>query len=215
MNTSSENSAVIRSFRYPSIAPLNPPAACEKVNAERELRLQRANLAAIEAARAEGMREGKAAGRAEAAESFEPERAALQVALQAFAHERELYFHRVEEHVVKLAMAIARKVLHREAQVDPLLLSAVVRVALEQVQAGSQVRLHTGPADCERWRNFFAAGGEHEFAVQVVEDAECPSGTIRLETSSGRCDFSIEGTLQEIENGFFDLLAERSQEEQA
>ncbi len=51
--------------------------------------------------------------------------------------------------MVRLALAIARKVLHREAQLDPLLLAGVVRVALDQMQAGSRVLLRTSPDAAE------------------------------------------------------------------
>ncbi len=58
--------------------------------------------------------------------------------------------------MVRLALAIARKVLHREAQLDPLLLAGVVRVALDQMQAGSRVVLRTSTDAAEPWRKFCA-----------------------------------------------------------
>ena len=63
-----------------------------------------------------------------------------------FAAQREGYFQRVESEVVQLALSIARKILHREAQIDPLLLAGIVRVALESLNDGTQVRLRANPA---------------------------------------------------------------------
>jgi flagellar assembly protein FliH len=44
--------------------------------------------------------------------------------VEQFRGARERYFAEVEQEVVKLALAIAARVLHREAQMDPLLLTA-------------------------------------------------------------------------------------------
>ena len=71
-----------------------------------------------------------------------------------FAAERDSYFHRVEEQVVRLTLAIARKILHREAQVDPLLLTGVLRVALEKIGSNSSnTRLRANPADIKSGAN--------------------------------------------------------------
>ena len=52
-----------------------------------------------------------------------------------FASERDRFLHVVEQEVVKLALAIAARILRREAQMDPLLLTGAVRVALGQLAA--------------------------------------------------------------------------------
>ena len=51
------------------------------------------------------------------------ERERMVDAVREFAAAREQYFAAVEQQVVKLALAIAARVLHREAQIDPLLLA--------------------------------------------------------------------------------------------
>src|ERR1700754_4367646 len=62
-------------------------------------------------------------------------------ACDEFRKERAKYFAQVEAEVVKLALAIAARVLHREASLDPLLLAGVVRVALEKGAEDSTVVL--------------------------------------------------------------------------
>ena len=47
---------------------------------------------------------------------------------------------------MQLALAIARKILHREAQVDPLLLAGMVRVALEKIESHTKVSVRVHPA---------------------------------------------------------------------
>jgi len=102
-------------------------------------------------ARKEGRAEGLAQGQAEFEKKVAAEKQNLLQAVREFARERETYFQRVEAEVVTLAVAIARKILHREAQVDPLLLAGVVRVGLDKVVAGTRVRLRVHPAQVRAW----------------------------------------------------------------
>jgi flagellar assembly protein FliH len=196
----------VQSYRYPMIAPIELPSAKEASHAEREMRMQRAQGAAMEAARQEGVREGEAKAKAAADESIERERVAVAQAIELFAGARREYFRHVEADVVKLAMAIARRVLRRECQLDPLLLGGVVRVALDQIQDGTKVVLRTGPSRQQAWREWIAAMPELATQVQVVGDEELTDGMLVLETACGTAEISLEGQLKEIENGFLDLL---------
>jgi flagellar assembly protein FliH len=179
---------------------------------EREIRIQRAESAAIEAARQEGLRQGVAQAQAAAAQTLEQERCSILNALENFARERREYFRRVETDVVTLSLAIARKLLHREAQIDPLLLSGIVRVALDQIQQGSQVVLRCSPNEQSSWQKFLSAPSEAQREITVQGDESMEPGTILLETTAGKAAISLEAQLKEIESGFLDLLqpSERS-----
>src|SRR5689334_14542941 len=69
-------------------------------------------------ARQEGEREGAAQAKKAFDESLRSTRVQIEAALATFAEEKKKYFRQVEEEVVQLALAIAHKVIHREAQVD-------------------------------------------------------------------------------------------------
>ena len=142
----------------------------------------------VEAARQNGVREGEAKAQVATAEKLEQERQAIRQAVEQFAQQRRSYFRRVETDVVTLALAIARKLLHREAQIDPLLLSGVVRVALEQIQAGSQVVLRTSPSQQETWQAFLSQLPETNREVAVVADEALAPGKLLLETSAGKAE---------------------------
>ena len=58
--------------------------------------------------------------------------------IAGFEAERSDYYARVEAEIVQLALAIAAKILHREAQVDPMLVAALVRMAVEKMREGSE-----------------------------------------------------------------------------
>jgi flagellar assembly protein FliH len=162
-----------------------------------------------EEARALGIREGEAQARAKFGRELAAERKAIAKAVEDFTREREAYFCRVEGEVVKLAVGIARKILHREVQIDPLLLAGIVRVALERMAAGTSARLRVHPDHVYAWHEFFANQQDHRPVPELVGDATLGMGHCVLETALGTTDLTLEAQLGEIERGFFDLLAQR------
>jgi len=129
-------------------------------------------------------------------------------ALELFETERKGYFSRIESEVVHLALAIAAKVLHREAQVDPLLVAALVRVAIDKLHDGSSVTVRVPTARAEKWRERLA-NPLNGSTIAIVEDAHLEPDDCILETDVGSANFSIDAQLKEVEQGFFDLLAQR------
>lgn len=129
-------------------------------------------------------------------------------ACDEFDRERSRYFTAVEGQVVKLALAIAGRVLHREAKMDPMLLTAAVRVALEKVKDESGTKLRVPAGDAALWSATFEAG-DSDSRVEIIADEAMPHGECVLETSVGTVELGIEGQLAEIERGFFDLMQKR------
>jgi flagellar assembly protein FliH len=136
------------------------------------------------------------------------EAAKITQALDLFVAERKSYFSRVESDVVHLALAIASKILHREAQVDPLLVAALVRVAVDKLHDGSSVSVRTSPENAEKWREYLASSMNGS-TIAIIEDAQLSPEDCILETDLGSANFSIDAQLKEVEQGFFDLLAQR------
>jgi flagellar assembly protein FliH len=130
-------------------------------------------------------------------------------AIHAFALERQNYYRRIEGEVVQLALAIARKILHREIQIDPQALAGIVRITLEKLDTGTKVNLHVHPLETAAWRHYFACQTEAVPAPDVHEDPAVPPGECRLDTSLGSTEVGLESQLKEIETGLLDLLAER------
>jgi flagellar assembly protein FliH len=130
-------------------------------------------------------------------------------ALQQFSQQRDAYFERVETEVVQLALSIARKILHREAQIDPLLLAGIVRVALDTLGQGTHVRLRASPDEVPLWRDYFAGMNGSVSSPDLIGDASLESGRCVLETDLGSTNISLETHLKEIEQGFLDLLKHR------
>jgi flagellar assembly protein FliH len=136
------------------------------------------------------------------------EAAGIQRALELFLVERKNYFSRIESEVVHLALAISAKILHRQAQVDPMLVAALVRVAVDKLHDGSSVSVRVSPLQAEKWREYLA-DPLNGSKIAIVEDAHLGPEDCILETDLGSANFSIEAQLKEVEQGFFDLLAQR------
>ena len=147
--------------------------------------------------------------RAELQSAIDQRRRQAQKTIEDFARERQNYYQRIEPEVVQLALAIARKILHREAQLDPHALAGMVRVALEKLDAGTEVHLHVHPRDATEWRHYFACQMHDAAVPEVHEDPELGAGECRIETSMGATQIGFESQLKEIETGLLDLLAER------
>jgi flagellar assembly protein FliH len=213
-----EEKADAQVFSYPSAPAENPKEQGEDANRKRIWSASVWTKAGLDPASASqkeqqilqrGIEEGKAAARA----GFEQAAARLHEeigrALRDFEAERDSYFQRVEEQVVRLALAIVRKILHRESQVDPLLLTGIMRVALEQIDAGSKIKLRANPVDIEVWRGYFTQAGENIPKPELTADPNLERYRCILETELGTTEIGLETQLKEIEQGFLDLLAQR------
>ena len=170
-------------------------------------------MASIEQREKIALERGIQEGETRARLVFEQQLAALTASVggsvEQFKTQREDYFARIEPEVVQLALAIARKILHREAQMDPLLLTGIVHVALEKLDAGARVRLRTHPGDIHFWNQYFSQPGSFQPAPDLIGDPALRPGELALETDIGSTQISLETQLKEIEQGFFDLLEQR------
>ena len=162
----------------------------------------------IVAARAESLAEGRRLEREAhvAAEAATESQRARQMAalIEKFAGERDRYLKAVEEEVVHLALAIAARILRREAQADPLLLLGAVRVALGQVAASSELRLRVPAADLELWTAALALLPHQNVKPTVVAGEGMRLGECTMETSLGKADLSVRAQLGEIERNLFE-----------
>jgi flagellar assembly protein FliH len=159
--------------------------------------------------REQGLQEGLARREAEFAGANLQLREGIASALRDFAQARDVYFLTVEGEVVALALAVVHKILRREAQVDPLLLSGLVRVALEKMAACQTVRMRAHPSQIAAWREYFAQHDDLPIVPELSGDATLEQDRCQLETELGVTDLSLETQLKEIEKGLFDLLAQR------
>lgn len=162
----------------------------------------------FEAGRQRGIEEGRHAEREahsaarKDAEGKQARQAAQLVA--AFATERDRYLNAVEQEVVKLALAVAARILRREAQMDPLLLTGAVRVALGQLAGSTEVRLRVPEPELRLWTEAMALVPNLNLKPAVMAGEGMRLGDCTIETKLGSVDLGIRSQLAEIERGFFD-----------
>ena len=160
-------------------------------------------------AREDGIREGEQRERSKLEQEVAQQRGRITEALAAFERERTDYYSKIEAEVVHLAVAIAARILHREAQVDRMLLAALVKVALEKLQQNTRVLVRVPPQQAAPWRDYFAQNTPMAVSPEIVEDHSVESWNCILETELGSTELGLESQLKEVETGLFDLLAHR------
>jgi flagellar assembly protein FliH len=124
-----------------------------------------------------------------------------------FDRERSNYFATAEAEVVRLALAIAGQVLHREVRLDPLLLRGVVRVTLESIRDAGIVMLRVPVSEADAWKECFAE--IRDASLQIIGDEDLERGDCLVESNAGSVNLGVQAQLSEIERGFFDLLEKR------
>jgi len=144
--------------------------------------------------------------RQEADREIQHARADISRAIEQFARQREDYFRHAEEEVVSVALAIARRLIHRETQIDSRLLAGLVNYELDQLDSTTSVRLFVSPDSLGYWNE---AAATMSRSVEVASDPGLSPGDARIETALGSTTIGFERELKEIERGFFDLLSHR------
>jgi flagellar assembly protein FliH len=136
----------------------------------------------------------------------EIERASREVAqvLRNFEVERVQHLRKVEAECAGLALAIACKILQREAETDPLLMQAAVRIALERVDAASEIRLRVPLKHADSWTASLAGT-----RIAVIADVSLPTEGLVLETEIGTAELGWTAQIKEIEREFLETLNAR------
>jgi flagellar assembly protein FliH len=109
---------------------------------------------------------------------------------------------------MKLAIAIARRVLYRELATDPEAILGLVNAAFNKLNARETHRLRVSPRDA-------AVIEEHRLklqfppALEIAADGSLTPGSAIFETSRGDLDASVDTQLAEIDRGLTDVLKRR------
>ena len=148
-----------------------------------------------------GYRDGEAVGKAakvdEAVEQLEEGIANLAMA-------RSALFRASQADVLHLAVAVARRILHREIMMSPDVLGGVISVALDRIEEAGLLTLRVHPSFVDRIAQYLSARTGRK--VKVVADPSLPLGGSVFETEHGDIDAGLESQLSEIERGLADHL---------
>ena len=190
-----------------------PPAAL----AELEIALEQCRLARERCVQLESLAESNAAsayqqgfeaGRAEERVQSQQIQAEMESRVTATIAElaplRAQWLQDAEQDLVRLAVAVARRVLHREITLVPHAIRALVRIAFEKTAGRGLTRILVHPGQEQAVREAIAS--LPPCGAEVVVDASLDFCGVRFETPHGFVDASLEAQLQEMERGLADDL---------
>jgi flagellar biosynthesis/type III secretory pathway protein FliH len=188
----------------PSAPPTAVSSATLSTDFGFEKRLEEETRRSFDAGHAKGVEQGRSSERAAQGTAQQRLDAQIECLVASFAEQRDRYLQTVEHEVVALSLAVAARILRREAQMDPLLLTGAVRVALGQLAKSTTVRLRVPPADLDLWKESIALLPNLAVKPQVVPGDGMRLGDCMVETELGSVDLGVRAQLSEIERGFFD-----------
>ena len=195
--------------RDPSLPPerrAKPPAVDREIAELREQveSLKKELETKVAAAREAGLKEGETRARTRADATMRPVVDRMNASIQEMVSYKPRLRKEVEEEAVRLSLAIARRILRRELNVDASALRALLQVALERAGRQEITRLIVNPAQAEQARGVIPQ--ITGIRIEVVPDGSREIGTVILETTRESIDASVESQLQEIELGLADRL---------
>jgi flagellar assembly protein FliH len=173
-----------------------------------EQKLRQAELACeqkVLEAHAAGVLQGEAAANEKSSAEI---RAVLDRAAQSLneiAALRPRLRREAEADLVKLALAIARRVIYRELAIDPDSMRGVVMAALDKLQGQELSRVRVHPDFASVLAEALRKLGQPK-PVEVLPDPSRERGSLVFETGRGNLDASVETQLDEIERGLTDRL---------
>lgn len=152
-----------------------------------------------------GFNEGKEVGRLQANAELQPVLDRTTRSLADLSSMKGRLRKEAEGDLLKLAVAIARRVLHRELTLDPESIEGLIRVALDKLESRELARVRVHPeqeAAISKLLTRYTSGQK----VEVTPDSTLQLGDVIFETAHGSLDASIESQLSEIDRGFADRI---------
>ena len=156
------------------------------------------HLATIEReAFAKGYEQGERSGTEAAGQRGEAKLRRLTDTITELTALRASMIRQTETQIVELALAVARRVVHREVSLDRNLMIAIVRVALDRLGESARVTVRLHPEEFE------ATGAARlaEFTgtdITFTADARVGRGGCRVESDMGMLDAGVDAQIQEI-----------------
>lgn len=208
------NSAAVQAVRWRQIsagvqAPSETPGSANAAELERQIRsIQASHQSELTEVRRAAFDDGLRQGREQAAAAVKEAAERLATTLADLsAYKRKLRMD-AEREVVKLSVAIARRILNRELATDPDALEGLVHAALAKLQARDVWHVRVPPSALQTTLGCIERAGVTA-NVNVVADASLQTGDLLIDTPAGELDASVRTQLQEIERGFAERLGIR------
>ncbi len=159
----------------------------------------------VQEAQAAGRRDGDNATRQLFEQQLEAELSKLRQIIRELTASGPKLRRQSEQDLVRLSIAIARRILHRELTIDPDALTGIVKAAFERLEHREVHQLRTDP-DSEAIVRKAVEGLGLARNIKIIADPTLRPSALILETTRGDLDASLETQLSEIQRGFIDIV---------
>ncbi len=154
-----------------------------------------------------GFQQGEKAGLEMAEKKIEALMRKYAESISEIGELKQSFYGQAEREVVKLAVGVAKKIVHREIQVDRDIIQTLVRVALSHVAEKSAVTVLLNPVDysylLEQRTELSQTEGRD---ISLLADKSVERGGCLIQTECGDIDARIEEKFREVEHAFFEDL---------
>jgi|SRR6185312_6357091 len=178
------------------------PATGEEASAAREK--VRQLEARMVAERREAFESGKIEGARQATAELEAVIQRLNASIAEIIAMRPDLRRRAEHDAVHLALLIAKRVLHRQLNVDEGALTAIARVAFDRLARSESYRIVVHPQFVGAITAALPA--PQASRVTIEPDPGCAPGTLIIHSDEGTLDASVDTQLEEIRRGLTDRI---------
>ena len=144
---------------------------------------------------AEGLARGEAAGKAEGLAQYEQRLQDFAALFAALDGDQEALLRQHEESLLALITTMVDRLVYHEVSVNPLVIQACLKKAMEFVVENSTVRIHLHGDDFARLKKASLENSrliEGKNRIQLVEDPNIALGGCLLKTDFGEIDATLE-----------------------
>ena len=173
-------------------------AELQRVSGDAERRIQEALT--------QGRQEGSEEARQALGNQLESELAKIRQMMQELSATGPRIRHQAEEDLVRLAVAIARRILHREITVDIDAMTGLVKAAFAKLETREIQQVRTDPDNFELVQRVIHGTGAPK-SIKILPDPTLRAGSLIVDTVRGHLDASVETQLEEIQRGFIDIVS--------
>ena len=163
--------------------------------------------AELHSARERGLGEGMRA----AETAYRTKLARLDALVATLGEERGEFFDRVEPEVVRLASAIAEKIIGEEMELRPERVVDLVREAMKRLRDREALRIRLSPQDMDlvkEARDDLIGSVDGVRKLELVEDRRVDRGGCVIESENGALDARVKTQMAEIERVLGEVGAE-------
>ena len=150
----------------------------------------------------EGKKEGYDSGKEAGISEIEPKSRVLENLIKVLKDGKESFYQENELFIVKLAIEISKKIIHRELKQSPEILIYVVREALRRVANSGHILVKVNPEDLKLFQALDKEVGDQVSAfesVDFISAEEIQRGGCTIESEVGIVDAQLDVQLEKIE----------------